>query len=205
MAHPAEPQLQQKRAALVDKLAALQTPPAEVTDLVRRADAAVAKIHAQAAELQEQIDQIDGQFGLRELDRRKAAAAAHETEIAAKRQALTAEHDAFLTAIADAETHARGLADAVTRAFRHNVALAVCARTLAPNGKVPMALNPLELANRLAGRLASVMSTIQGHRNRLGPIDWPSSAGLYAPGSQWSADEQKRLAAGLQPLIERKE
>lgn len=202
MAHPADPQLQQKRAALADKLADLQTPPDDVVDLVRRADAAVAKINAQSTELQAQIDQIDGQLGARELDRRAAAAKAHDAEIAAKRQALTAEVEAYLTAIADAEAHARGLADAVTRAFHHNAETAKAARVLAPNGKVPMALNPLELANRLAGRLASVMSTIAGHRNRLGPIDWPSSAGLYPPASEWRGDEQRRLAAAIQPLTD---
>jgi hypothetical protein len=194
-----------QRADLANKLAALQTPPDELVDLVRRADAGFAEWDAQKADLRTKIDQIDSHTGARELDRRKAAAAAHEAEIAAKRQVLTGEHDAFLTAIADAEAHARGLADAVTRAFRHNAALSVAARTLAPNGKVPMALNPMELASRLAGRLASVMSTIPGHRNRLGPIDWPSSGGLWSADSQWSSAEEKRLAAGLQPLMERKE
>jgi hypothetical protein len=91
--------------------------------MVRTADAAVANIRSEAASLQSQIDVIDSQIGLRELDRRAAAAKSQDEEIAAKRRALTEEVEAYLGSIADADvllerpgiSHSRGHQAAVLR------------------------------------------------------------------------------------------
>src|SRR5262245_60312858 len=103
------PALEQKRAALAGKLAALKLPP-EVAETVRAADAAVSKFTAEAAALQGQIDEIDAQIGLRELDRRAAAQAAYEAQQAAQRKALADEAEIFIETIGEAEEAARALA-----------------------------------------------------------------------------------------------
>ena len=71
--------IEQQRAALADKLAALTIPP-DVAEMVRLADSAVAGIRSEAAELQAQIDVLDSQLGLREIDRRANAEKAHQAK-----------------------------------------------------------------------------------------------------------------------------
>ena len=193
--------LDQKRDALARRLQVVQTPPAEVVDLVRKADAAVARMKEQTAAVEAELAEVDSIIDIRERDRREAAARQRREQRAAKEAALLGEHETRLQAVADAEAATRALVDAINRAIASNARMATLARELDPNGRGSGALNPLELVGRLANRMASVMGTIPGQRYRLGRIEWPGGAsGLYPPDRNWRDGEDKQVAALIDPL-----
>jgi hypothetical protein len=193
--------LEGKRAALDSKLQTLRMSPV-AADLVRKADAAVSQYRAEASELEQQIAEIDAHLGVREQDRRTAAAKAREQQWRDQRQALVAEQDVLLAAVADAEAATRALVDALDRTFASNARMARIARDLSTTHKVPLGLSGTDLVSRMAGRLASVMKTVKGHPHRLGTaLEW-RGASLYQPDTCWRDDEEKKLAAGvIQPLL----
>ena len=193
--------LDQRREALARRLQTVQTPPDEVVDLVRKADAAVARMKEQTAAVEAELAEVDSLLNVRVRDQRAAAQRQKQEQRAAKEAALLAEHEARLTAVADAEAATRALVDAINRAIAANARMATLARELDPNGRGSGALNPMELVKRIACRMASVMSTIEGQRFRLGTIEWPAGAsGLYPADRNWRDDEDKRVASLIDPL-----
>ena len=84
------------------------------------------------------------------------------------------------------------------------VAAALIGAALSVSQRVPSALNPIELVSRIAGRIAAVMATERGHRNRLGALDWPAGAsGLYPPDRSWRVAEETLMARQmLQRILE---
>ena len=201
---PAEARLEQQRADLAGKLAALKISP-DVAELVRTADAAVANIKSEASSLEAQIAAIDSQIGLRELDRRAQAEAAHQAKVADQRAKLVDTANAYLAAIGAAESAARTLAASIQSALEGNARLAGIARDLSPAGKPPGALNAMELEKQLALRIASALSTISGRPHRLGDLQWPSAArSFFPPGQSWVESEGNRLSTHvLQPLMKK--
>ncbi|HXF55288.1 MAG TPA: hypothetical protein VNK52_14320 [Hyphomicrobiaceae bacterium] len=199
---PTDP-LEAKRAELASSLENL-SPPSQLADLIRRADAAAAEYKAKAAALESEIARIDAQIGVRERDKRAAADQQRTAEWLEQRKALLEEVELALQAEADAEAASRALAEAITRRLASNARLSKIARALAVNGRMPTALNVMELASRLACRHAAIMATIPGHRDRLGSIAWPAGAsGLYPADRNWRAEEERRLMTHLvQPLLE---
>ena len=195
--------LEVKRREIAERLAALKVAP-EVAEIIRQADEAVGEFKAEAARLESQLDVIDAQVGVREMDRRAAAARERQARLKALRRQLVDEEQARLQAVADAEAATRALVDALDRTLARNARMAKIAQELSANGKVPGALNPYDLASRMAGRIASLMATVEGHRGRLGGIEWVGGS-LYPPDRDWRADEEKAMAAQLmQPLLEEK-
>jgi hypothetical protein len=196
--------LDQKREALARRLQVVQTPPAEVVDLVRKADAAVAKMKEQTAAVEAELAEVDAVLDVRERDRREAAARQRREQRAAKEAALLGEHEARLQAVADAESAARAFADAVKRAIESNARMSTLASELDAGGKAPIGLNPIDLVTRLANRLAATLSTIPGHRYRLGRnLEWPAGIvgnDLYRPDADWRAYEDRRVAELIDPL-----
>jgi hypothetical protein len=59
---------------------------------------------------------------LKERDRRRAEAEAHEAKIAAARKVLADEVTTYLAVIADAEAAARKLAESITKAMESTIA-----------------------------------------------------------------------------------
>jgi hypothetical protein len=200
--------LEAKRAQLDAKLGSLKMAP-EAAALVRQADAAVAKYRGEASALERQIAEIDAQLGVREMDRREAAQQQKQQQWLTMRQQLLDEEERRLQAVERAEQATRALVKAIDDLVVSNAKMSTLARELSPDRKVPMPLNPMELVNRMASRIAATMSTIKGHRNRLGGIDWPSGAsGLYPASGPayvaWREDEEQRMARALiGPLLER--
>lgn len=195
--------LETRRAEIEDKLAALRmTPDPEVAELIRKADAAVNAFKSQTATLDAQLAEIDGQLSIRERDRRAAAERERQERWEAQRKQLIEQEDARLQAIADAEAATRTLVDAINRTLATNARMAKIAQELSTNGKVPMSLNANDLVSRIGGRIAGLMATVKGHRNRLGAIEWQGGS-LYPPDRNWRQDEEKFMAAQLlQPLLE---
>jgi hypothetical protein len=179
--------------------------PEEAPEIVRKADELMAEHGEKLSKLCAAQDALDAEFGVAEQERRAAAEQRLEEEWRARRKALLDEEDVRLGAIADAEAAARALADAIGRTLASNARMASLAQALSPNGKVPMALNGADLVMRMAARLAAVMSTVKddkGRRGWLGPIEWKGVHSVHPVNQDWHADEEKRIAAGLQPLIE---
>jgi chromosome segregation ATPase len=192
--------LETQRAALDAKLTKLRMSPV-AADLVRKADAAVNSYRAEADALEAQIAEIDAQLGVRENDRRAAAAQQRETQWLAQRQALLDEEETRLVAIADAEAACRALVDAITRTLASHARLAKIAQALETGHKVPTALNVNDLVSRIAGRISSLMAQIPGHRSRLGALEWTGGS-LFQADRSWRQDEERRMAAALiQPLL----
>jgi hypothetical protein len=194
--------LEGRRAGLEAKLERLRLAP-EAADLVRKADEALAHYRDQIAALEGEMAKIDEELGVREMDRRAVAAKEREDKWHAQRQALIAEEEVRLKAVADAEAAARALVDALNRTFASNARLAKIAHDLSTTHKVPTALNANDLVMRMAGRLAGVMKTIRGHPHRLGQLEWPGGS-LYPPDRCWRDDEERRIAVGVvQPHLEK--
>jgi hypothetical protein len=199
----ADVELETKREAITAKLESLRMSP-DVAELVTQADQAVRSFKAETAELEEQIADLDRQIGATERSKRADAERGREERWFAQRQALLAEHEVLLQAIADSEAATRALVDAIDRTLASNARMAVLARELSTSGKVPMALSGTDLVSRLAGRIASVMATIRGHRNRFGALVWAGAGStLYPVHVNWRQAEEKLVAAAIQPIIER--
>ena len=196
--------LEERKAALIEQLEAMRLAP-DVVELVTRADTAFQGFKAKFADIEEQITNLDRQIGARERTRRADAERERQDRWQAQRQELLAEADVFLGAIGAAENSTRDLVRALDEIIASNGRIAALARELSVDRKAPTAANPFELVGRIAGRLASVMSTVKGHRNRLGPLEWPGGlCGLYPANLSWRDAEEKRLAAALlQPLSEK--
>ena len=196
--------LEERKAALIEQLEAMRLAP-DVVELVTRADTAFQGFKAKFADIEEQITNLDRQIGARERTRRADAERERQDRWQAQRQELLAEADVFLGAIGAAENSTRDLVRALDVIIASNGRIAALARELSVDRKAPTAANPFELVGRIAGRLASVMSTVKGHRNRLGPLEWPGGlCGLYPANLSWRDAEEKRLAAALlQPLSEK--
>ena len=191
-----------RRAEIADKLKTLRAKTsAPVAALVRQADAAVAAYRSEADALEGQLLELDAELGVREMDRRAVAAQEREASWLAQRQALLAEEETRLQAIADAEAAARGLLDAVNRTLASQARMAKIAQGLSTSRKVPSALSLTDLASRMGGRIAGLMVLVKGHRNRLGGIEWIGGA-LFSPDRNWRDDEEKTMAAQvIGPLL----
>jgi hypothetical protein len=159
---------------------------------------------AKLSELKARRDQIDTAFDVTARDQREAAAQRYRDRMEASRAALVEEEQARLQAIADAEAATRALVDAINRAIAGNVKMGQLARELTASGKAPPALNANDLVERFSGRISGLMATVRGHPVRLGfnGVEWKGGS-LYPPDRSWRDDEEKRIAAGIQPLIER--
>jgi chromosome segregation ATPase len=192
--------LEARKAALTEQLEAMHLAP-DVVELVARADAAFQARKAKFADIEEQIANLDREIGARERTRRADAERERQDRWQAQRAELVAEADVFLGAIAAAESATRDLVRALDVIIASNGRIAALARELSVDRKAPTAANPMELVSRMAGRIASVMSTVKGHRNRLGPLDWPGGlVGLFPSNVSWR--EAKRLEAALvQPIL----
>jgi hypothetical protein len=195
--------LETARAEVEAKLAKLKLSP-EAARLVREADRAVAAHRAEADALERDLAEIDAQLGVREKDRREAAAREREAHWQAQRQALVEENDAVLKHVDEMERATRTFVAAFENLLAADARRTKIAQDLADNKKVPRALNQFDLVRRTSMRFASVMSTIRGHRFRLGALEWPSGAsGLYPADQSWRASEEQFVAAAvLQPLLE---
>jgi hypothetical protein len=195
--------LEARKAALAEQLEDLRLAP-DVAELVVQADKAVGAFKVKViADIEDQISSIDAAIGARERAKRADAERDLQDRRQAQRQELLAEVDAFLGIIQAAENATRDLVRALDAIIAGNGRIA--ARDLSTDRKAPTAANPFELVSRMAGRIASVLSTVRGHKNRLGPLAWPSGlCGLYPPNVCWRDSEEKRLAAALlQPLLEK--
>jgi hypothetical protein len=195
--------LEARRAEVEGKLVELRIAP-KVGELVRQADEAVKVFKGEVAALEAELGEIDRTIGARELARREAAGKQREEEWLAQRRQLLDLEEQRLQALANAQAAARALVKAINVVFGANKQMTTLARSLSLDRKVPAALSERELEARMAGRLAATMGTIDGHRYRFGPIEWPGGpAGLYAPERSWR-DEEEALAAKqlLQPLLE---
>jgi hypothetical protein len=191
--------LEAKRAALAARLENLRMAP-EIASIVQKADKAVRDFKSQVADAESQLAAVESEIGALEQHKRAEAERDRQAQRATQRQQLVDEHDAFLGYVETAERATRALAKATEEIFAANARIATLARELSPDRKAPMACNPMELAGRVATRIAAVMSTIKGHRNRLGPLQWPAGAiGLYPPDQTWRQDFEKRLWPPFNP------
>jgi hypothetical protein len=192
--------LQPKRAELDAKLQAVRVAP-NVDAALRQAEQAVASYKDEVSGYEQQLADLDAQTGALERGRREAAERQRQERLLEQRRALVAESDRYAQHIEDAEKATRALVAALNATFESNNRMAQLARALSPNDKVPGVLNGMELVSRMAGRIAGAMGQVKGHRNRLGSIEWIGGS-LYPPDRSWVEDEARRIAAGLQPLVE---
>jgi DNA repair exonuclease SbcCD ATPase subunit len=195
--------LEGKRAEITAKLESLRVSPG-VAELVKEADEAVRNFKGEVALLEDQLATIDRDVGARERHKRDEAAQQRQDRWAAQRKQLLAEEETRLQAIENAERATRTLVEAVDELLTTTTRMAKLAQQLSVNAKVPSALSSIELVSRTAGRIASVMSTIRGHRQRFGSLEWPGGAtGLYPPERSWREAEETLVAKQLlQPLLE---
>ena len=182
--------LEAQRAEVAEKLASLRMAP-DIDGLVRQADKAVADYKQQAAALEAQLNQIDAQIGARARGQREEAEQQRQRDWIDKKKLLLQEQESHLRAVADAEAACRALVNAVDRVIATNGRMAALTRALSVNSKVPSALNPMELVSRMAGRIASVMGTIQGHRNRLGPSSGPAGRAVCTPRTEFGVPKKR--------------
>jgi hypothetical protein len=196
--------LETKRAQIEGKLTALRPSPG-VADLVRQADRAIAAHRAELDAHERDLAEIDQQAGIRERDRREAAAQQKQDRWLGMRQQLLKEEEQRLQAVEEAEQATRALVKAIDEIIASSARMSKLAQELSADRKAPSALNPMELVSRLGSRIAAVMMTIKGHHFRFGAITWPSAAsGLYpANGPAWKDDEEQRMARALiGPLLQ---
>jgi hypothetical protein len=113
--------------------------------------------------------------------------AERQAELDTLRKQLAALQQSRLADVKEAEAHTRGLAAALSRAFgAHTSMLGVMKSMGAP---VPPVMMPTDFVSRMAGRLSAVMTTVEGHRHRLGSLSWPHSR--YAATDSWGDGESK--------------
>jgi hypothetical protein len=195
--------LEEKRAKLDAQLVNLKMSPS-AADLVRAADQAVAQYRADADALERELAVVDAELDVRENDRRDAAARLKQEQWLARRKAIVEESEVRLQAVEDCERATRALVQALERILANNARMKDLAVALSVDGKAPMALNPMELVARMAGRIAAVMSTVKDHRHQFGSLIWPSSASALHPtnGPTWRQSEESLLTRQLlEPLL----
>lgn len=194
--------LSEERDRLQEEISALSRGlPEEAAQIVRQADEILASHGERIAELKAKRDEIDRAFDVSEQERRAAAEREREEAWRTKRKALLDEEDRRLEAVADAEAAARALADAVGRALASNQRMIGLAQSISADGRAPTVLSRNDLVQRLAFSISSIMATVPGHGLALGPVRWHLH-GQYPAARDWRADEERRVAAGLQQIIE---
>lgn len=193
--------LETQRAEMVDKLSRLKMSP-EADRLVREADTALENYRREIAIIESAIAGLDMELGTRERDRRAAEAEQRRSQWFDQRQQLVDAEEQRLAEIEDAEAATRALADAISRIIGINKRMIVLARDLSSTKKVPSALNEMELVNRIARRIAAVMSTVPGRRHRFGHIEWHYT-GQLEPEDSWRTAEESYIAREvLGPLLQ---
>jgi hypothetical protein len=143
----------------------------------------IASVEAELAAL----DDAEGERARR--DRETAAQEQRERLSDLRKQFAKLDEDR-LTAWSDAEVAARTLVTALARILETSEAMSAIAGELAPR-QTPLALHRPEIITRIAHRLSAVMSTLAGHRHRLGCLSW--HAGPYRSEQNWRASEAALL------------
>lgn len=203
MTHTAEATTDQQRSALEGRLAELLKLDEPAT-LALKAQEALDRKHAAIGEIQRQIDEIDAATDARTQKRRADAAQARLGEREALRRQLLEQYETFLKAVADAEAHAKQLADNFRTAYETLKTIGTAAHTLTGEKLNGMSANDLVL--RLSQRLSSTMKARlhKDHRSRFGAHQWHGAD--YFPANQpWADAEEKSIARVIIPIIEKKD
>jgi len=100
-------------------------------------------------------------------------------------------------ALQDAEEAARTLAETLGHLLSVNEEMAGSAHEI--SGTVPSPLSGVAFARRLSDRLSAVMSTVAGHKHRMGNLVWPTS--MCKPDQSWAAEESRLVEPHLKPIL----
>jgi hypothetical protein len=112
------------------------------------------------------------------------------------RTELAAKEAARLDAVEKAEAAARQLVASLSDVLSISADMRAIIRKL--DGRVAMALEDGGTVNRMSMRLAAVLRTFAGHRNRFGMVEWRD--GVFASAENWRDAEQVNGATALNSI-----
>jgi hypothetical protein len=156
--------------------------------------------HAVIAEAEAELDALEDATNEQARLRRAAAEATRQKQLEILKVELSALARSYLADAEAAEACARSGAAALGRMLQTAQQMARISHQISGR-ETPIPLLGTELERRLGARHAAVMSTIPGHRHRLGAIEW--LAGHYTPETNWRDAEAALLARHVQPLYEK--
>jgi hypothetical protein len=125
------------------------------------------------------------------------AMAGHKAEQRARLKGLEKKR---IEALQAAEEGARGLAAAIDRAITITAEMASVTHEVV--GRVPTPLSDLGFASRLGNRIAAVLSTIKGHKHRIGSLQLHHS--MCKASDSWAVEEARLLDPHLKPILQEK-
>lgn len=152
--------------------------------------------------LENELASLHEAVGERAKQKRAEAQLEYTKRIAEKRHKLAAQEKKRLEAVADAEVATRTLVESIGRVLRISDDMGKLAHDIS-GGPVPTPLQHTDVATRLGGRLAGVMSTLPGHQYRLGSVEWRGGS-FYPLNQNWREAEEKLLTGHLSPLLKEK-
>ena len=153
--------------------------------------------------LEHEVDALGEAAGEQTRREREEAQQEFAKRRAEMRKELTKLEDVRLRAVQDANLSCRKLAESIGQIIDTTRQEAEVAHAIT-GGAAPIPLQQPDIISRIVGRLSAVMSSIPGHRNRLGNIEW-RGASLYRPSDNWREEEAKLLEGHLRPLIQEEE
>jgi len=136
-----------------------------------------------------------------EVVRRERAAAwqAREAFLSKEQSRLREVFAKYLKDWSEAEKYERAYAAKVAEIKAGHAEMVAIAHEL--EGKVPSTLAPLGLATRIGNYITAVLSSIPGHRHRIGHLELHQSH--TKPGDSWSEAEARLLQETIDKLTEK--
>ena len=198
--------IEQQRADLEGKLFELQTMDGlPATALIRQARDELNQRQAAIAEVQRQINEIDAETGARVRHERIEEERQRLDRQEALRRQLVELSEQRQQAIADAQSHAKSLADALHKAIKTNGAMAQCAYRLTGT-PAPTNFSEVDFVRRLSAKLSGALSAGLGnaYRFRFGHLIW-SGASTYPAAQDWAEAEERAITTALVSIISKKD
>ena len=153
--------------------------------------------------LEHEVDALGEAAGEQTRREREEAQQEFTQRRAEMRKELAKLEDVRLRAVQDANLSCRKLAESIGQIIDTTRQEAEVAHAIT-GGAAPIPLQQPDIISRIVGRLSAVMSSIPGHRNRLGNIVW-RGASLYSHADDWRQCEATLLEPHLKQLLKETE
>lgn len=148
--------------------------------------------------LQNELEGLDDSVSEQARRERVDAEASRRLHVERLKEYIVAEEQKRLAAIDEAQIALNTYHEQLEKFFAVSADMAQVFHALHRSGP-PTALNPFEIARRVAGALAAKMTTLAGHKEKLGPIKW-SGHGLYHSSGSWAEREQRLLQPSMEKI-----